>query len=347
MEPFERGKDKVDIVGFSETTRDQAHYDDPEYEIWGLNEEYQYPWMKRFDRWFQMHPAWDFGREGNANDPNHFLWLQNKSGMCLACRGEKHYKGADGKEKDCEWCKDGIYEVPETRKGLMIYMQEAFEYIPGAVKFPMQELTNAFLKRLGRPYFTSSPAFMLALALGMGYKTIGLYGFEMGTDTEYHYQRPCFEYWMGLAEGHGVNIELPKSSNLNSGKLYGYENMMTGYRQDVEMRKVFLNNTVTKNKRTLAQAEGMLSVIQEVAAMKDRSDEEINKLLAKIMKQHTLADRTLLFNQGASKESETLTEAYDGYFRREGKTVPSPEETIRWINLEYRLAGGEDEKKAQ
>jgi len=44
-------KKKVAIVGCGRT-RDKAPYDDPEWEIWGLNEIDQ----ERADRWFELHP---------------------------------------------------------------------------------------------------------------------------------------------------------------------------------------------------------------------------------------------------------------------------------------------------
>src|SRR5512147_2410648 len=107
MKPFERTQDKVALVGFAPTTRDQIPWDDPSYEIWTVNEAGNtsipaFQWVKRFDRLFQMHPRWDFSRKNNTNDPNHYHWLRNESAPCVMCN-------ATGKvgEQVCPACKNG------------------------------------------------------------------------------------------------------------------------------------------------------------------------------------------------------------------------------------------------
>src|SRR3989337_3939853 len=67
-DPWKRVTDKVAIVAFSKTTRHFAPFDDPTWEIWGLNEEYRFQWMRRWDRWFQIPPYLDFMRQGNPNE---------------------------------------------------------------------------------------------------------------------------------------------------------------------------------------------------------------------------------------------------------------------------------------
>ncbi len=48
-----RGRRRVACVGFAESTRDHAPYDDPAWEIWGLNQLYRY--LPRYTRWFELH----------------------------------------------------------------------------------------------------------------------------------------------------------------------------------------------------------------------------------------------------------------------------------------------------
>lgn len=71
------GKDKVAIVGFSTNHRHLAPLNDPEYEIWGLNNAYVH--LKRADRWFELHSedqyGWDLRRPGD-----HVNWLRNFKG---------------------------------------------------------------------------------------------------------------------------------------------------------------------------------------------------------------------------------------------------------------------------
>lgn len=71
------GKSKVAIVGFSTNHRHLAPVDDPEYEIWGLNNAYVH--LKRADRWFELHSedqyGWDLRRPGD-----HVGWLKKFQG---------------------------------------------------------------------------------------------------------------------------------------------------------------------------------------------------------------------------------------------------------------------------
>ena len=44
---------KIAIVGFARPHRDEAPYDDPDWEIWGVNDAWSF--MPRADRWFEIH----------------------------------------------------------------------------------------------------------------------------------------------------------------------------------------------------------------------------------------------------------------------------------------------------
>jgi hypothetical protein len=64
---------RVAIVGFSAVTRDAAPYDDPSFEIWGLNQLYRF--TPRFDRWFELHTREVFLAD-TVRDTNYLAWLQ-------------------------------------------------------------------------------------------------------------------------------------------------------------------------------------------------------------------------------------------------------------------------------
>ena len=88
--------------------------------------------------------------------------------------------------------------------------------------YPLQEIIDRF----GTDYFTSTVAYALAWAINQRYDTIDLYGVPMEHHTEYHAQKPCVEFWVGVAKGAGitVNIHDEYTTLLKSddGKLYGY-----------------------------------------------------------------------------------------------------------------------------
>jgi len=100
-----------------------------------------------------------------------------------------------------------------------VYMQKVHEKIPNSMPYPLQEVIDKY----GR-YLTNSVAYMLALALFHEYKEIGVYGVSMEHDTEYGRQRASCEYWIGLARGMGVKVDIAASSDLcKAYYLYGYE----------------------------------------------------------------------------------------------------------------------------
>jgi hypothetical protein len=110
--------------------------------------------------------------------------------------------------KHYEWLKSG--DTP------IIYMQEEYEDVPKSRKYPIDEIV-----KMGRRYFTSSAAYSIALGVHLGYQKIEIYGVEMATQTEYSHQRPGVAYWIGFAEGAGVEVNY-HGAILDS-PLYGYE----------------------------------------------------------------------------------------------------------------------------
>jgi len=108
--------------------------------------------------------------------------------------------------------------------------------IPQPVRFPLEwilEVTG------GRRYFTCTFAMQIAWALAEGYTEIGLWGIDLdlGTHRERLVEKPCVEYWLGLAEGRGVKITLPRESTmLHRPYVYGldYENEKANVERVVE-----------------------------------------------------------------------------------------------------------------
>jgi len=89
--------------------------------------------------------------------------------------------------------------------------------------FPFTEIMEEFDKP--KPYFTSTPAWMMAFAMLLmreeeGRKRIGLWGIQMEERIEYNKQRGCLEYLIGRAVERGIEIVLPKGCLLMRGRLY-------------------------------------------------------------------------------------------------------------------------------
>ena len=250
-----KGKHTIAIVGFAPTTRDIAPYDDPDVEIWGLNEAYNFDLLTRWDRWFQIHQQWSYRRPENRNDPGHWEWLQE------------------------------VHEFP-------IYMQDVDPLVPASVKLPLQEIIDTFLPNVKRgvdkdiEYFTSSYAYLAGFA---GYLhrdnlenlRVETYGFEMSTMTEYHYQKGSTEFWMGLLAGKGADIWVPGDCKLLHGLKYGYEVTQMINRQELEFRKRQLVDLEAEKVSALNNISGRRQEIEQMAQKAQKRLEASRKKLMK------------------------------------------------------------------
>ena len=101
-----------------------------------------------------------------------------------------------------------------------IFMTERVPGIPNAVRYPKELLETTF-----GPYkFTSSVAYMLALAILERFEEIAIYGIDLVVGDEYFYQKACVEYLIGYANAKGITVRLPKQTALCKGShWYGYE----------------------------------------------------------------------------------------------------------------------------
>ena len=98
------------------------------------------------------------------------------------------------------------------------FMPHIHPMVPKSLEFPFEELIQVF----GAPYFSCTASWQLALGIAMGYKRIDLWGIDMTEDKEYAYERPCVEYYIGVARGMGVTVGLPDTTALCSAPfIYG------------------------------------------------------------------------------------------------------------------------------
>lgn len=253
---------KIAIVGFTDH-RKFAPFTDPEWEIWGLNDlYYELPDMLPADRlrWFQIH-SWhqpqphkpeasvlekpvDFsGGPPHGRDPNHVAWLA------------------------------------EQAKRLPVYLLYPRAEVPDAQIFPMEDAFRFFSLDGRNPnrYFTNSISYMIALAIMEGATEIGVYGVDMmmggGEGSEYGYQRPSCEFFLGWARAAGITVHIPKESDLLHtafpyGDLHGsafrtnveFElNGMRGRRADLQQQVAHFNAGISELTGAISMLERVLS----------------------------------------------------------------------------------------
>jgi hypothetical protein len=118
-----------------------------------------------------------------------------------------------------------------TKNQLECVLQEKHSELKNSTRYPIEPITANF----GR-YFTSTAAYMIALAIDRGAEWIGLFGLNMAVDTEYVRQRPCVEYMVGVARGMGIEVHCTAASPLlRCDHLYGYEKPEGGWSAPVHI----------------------------------------------------------------------------------------------------------------
>lgn len=211
-------RDKVAIVGFASNTLHLVPWQDPSFEIWGMNQGHLH-FLRRADRWFEMHSP-EF--TADVRDPDYLNFL-------ATC------------------------PVP-------LYMIEAYEQYPNSMRFPIERA----MEFIGRDYFMSSVSYMLAIAGMEKFKEIHLYGINLAIGSEYFYEKPNAEFWLGFLQAKGIKVVIPHASSLlKQYRRYGY------YvdREPGGMTKVLLQGRINEYKSRAEKMQNELHVV--IGAMKE------------------------------------------------------------------------------
>lgn len=189
---------RIAILGFA-PSRTEAPFDELSWDIWGVNDVYAH--VKRVDATFEIHHLQNLG---NRRNPKYEEWMR-------------------------AGCPSG------TKASTPIYMVEPRAEWPSSQRFPFEAVRMFYNARHDTDYFTSSIAWLLALAIcelteDVSFTRpdgsegtirmakpgceIGMWGVDMAHDTEYAGQRPAVEYYAGMARGMGLSLYIPKTSDI-------------------------------------------------------------------------------------------------------------------------------------
>ena len=188
---------QVAVVGLAPSTHDDAPYEDPDWEVWGLPwDEERWPY---FDRLFDIHPL-----------------------ECIRDATPSFYR--NGYE-------DRLKEITH------LYMQEAYRDIPNAIKYPLKEVSALVgdYYNSSIAYMLALAIFEQVDKIGIWGVDMADHG-EPGHADEYRDERPNCEYLLGFAKAKGIEIYLPDECPLlkfggrfplgtvipNYGHRYGY-----------------------------------------------------------------------------------------------------------------------------
>ncbi len=287
----------VTFVGMANSTRDQ-HTD--EYPVFALNESGQLDYLKRLDHLFQIHEEEDFSRENNPNQPNHIYWLKNIEGECRICKGTgkawDEKKNVRSKVKKCKDCHGGIYTPVNRPLDITIWMQEAYADIPGAVKYPLDEIIKEInfpirgKKNIKSTYFTNSLTYALGLvAVTDEINWIDIYGVEAASSTEWAYQKPGIEFWGGYLSGLKKTVWVPEKSRLFNQGLYGYEVGMYMTRQELERYERKYEKDADKAKDKVHELIGKLKQLENMSKATNAIQQKQNYQRQAVQLQQKLA----------------------------------------------------------
>jgi len=251
---------KVAILGFAGTSRNLAPFNNPEWEIWGLNALYkEITWASNITRWFEFHPRKDIASIEAGGGPEYEAFLRQ-------------------------------LKIP-------FYTEIHYDEFPTSIPYPLEKICNTFhigtddikstikndhveFKNVKNAYLTNSISSMLALAIyemlycDSGIEEIGTWGVDMAHSSEYSAQRPSVEYYLGILEGLRLtgklkNWTLPKESSLLKSKgVYGYEvDADRAFRIGLKARAAQLNATRNAHLQKVQQnhdaEQQFLGAIQE------------------------------------------------------------------------------------
>lgn len=198
---------KLAIVGFTSSLH-LAPWGDPEWEVIGCNNLHnQIPELwPQATAWQNLHKWPDI-----KCDPGHVAWLL-----------EAPFPVWLFPQTIADAAKDGVV-------------------FPTAVPFPVDEILAAAAGMAGERYFTNSIAWMVALAVmrlqDVEDAELALYGIDLAQETEYRVERPCVEYWLGVAEALGIKVTIPAQADiLKSAFLYGVDHGGDAFAEKVRVR---------------------------------------------------------------------------------------------------------------
>lgn len=162
------------------------------------------------------------------DDPTFDIWVFNEAAnaewckrwtACFQMHNKDIYAGHNTKDpQHWQWL--------QREHGKQIYMQDIDPLVPNSARYPIEDA-----KRLaGVNMFSTTFAYMAALAILQGYEVIKIYGVELSA-SEYEYQANGYLFWFGFLRGRlGENVDsavLYLDKNIFNVPFYGYEGSLS------------------------------------------------------------------------------------------------------------------------
>ena len=99
------------------------------------------------------------------------------------------------------------------------------DWAPTSVQFPIEQVLGMGYRKA----FCSTFAYQVALAIYHKFTHIRLRGVNMVAGREALIERPNLLYWLGVAEGRGIHIDIDDPLVMQAPHAYGYQYTQEGY----------------------------------------------------------------------------------------------------------------------
>lgn len=211
---FATGRKKIALCGFASSSRHRMPFDDPDWIIVGLNQLYRH--IPRLDVQVDIHANW---REDNVEGTDHPRWLAQCGVPVVMVHREADVPTAVRNPKEAlDTYFDCTYATSTVAHELRLFLYEIDQEVQRRLR---ETPTNG--------HATALDVYQLARSI-YGEYAIGIFGIDLIVGTEYEHQRQCAEFWIGEAEGRGINIVIPpESALLKQLWCYGYEKEPQGW----------------------------------------------------------------------------------------------------------------------
>ena len=149
------------------------------------------------------HPTSRLGAPFKDNDWT--IWACSERNMGVLPRADTWFELHDPPGSD-----KYVQRWLRLQPSLIVRTQQVQQILPHASLYPEADMRERF----GPFFFTSSVAYMLALAVSKLPEEIALWGVGMHTGQEYEYQRPGCHYFVQRARDAGIKVTVPRNSTL-------------------------------------------------------------------------------------------------------------------------------------
>lgn len=239
----ETKKKKLCILGTAWSCKD-APFQDPDYDFWGVAHCLMLPQIPKMDAVFEI-----------------------------------HLKSIWEKELDPRTQKPIIHNA--NNKSIKTYLQEVDSEIPTSEKFPIKELTEKYRKYIVESdyfYATNSIVWMIILGIDLGYEQIDMYGVHLECDQEWAFERPCVEYWLGVAAGLGIKVNVATAADVCRGShLYGYAEIEIQRKKILSRVEGFNSRLNDMNRQRIIMMQQLMNLENELQLTSDAREEMIKK----------------------------------------------------------------------